>query len=444
RILYLLGSEGPKAKQPSKYIRYIYNRVILENATVRAAAVSSLSRFAVEIGDLRERIKVLLTRCLDDPDDEVRDRATMYLRVLESDELCKKYISNETTFAWATLERNLLNYIENTSAHETPFVIDGTSIVSKAQEKAETQRARAALQEASNPITSPSTQASIAAVAKAAAADPQTHYARQMEKIPQLTVLGQLFKSSKITELTESETEYVVTCVKHLFPQHLVFQFDCKNTLQEQILENVIIQMSIQASDDETSSLLIQEAVIPTPLLTTETDGSVYIVYKRPDGICPIATFSNTLKYTVKEIDPSTGEPQDDGFEDEYLLEEVELSTSDYVSSAFVIDFPRAWDDLGDENEVVETYELTAVPNIKSAVSTMLDLLGMQPCDNTGTVKDAQTTTHTLYLAGTFVGGFPILARCRMAFASATGVTMELSVRSTNETASTIVANAIN
>ncbi|KAJ1560040.1 Coatomer subunit gamma-2, partial [Nowakowskiella sp. JEL0078] len=155
-------------------------------------------------------------------------------------------------------------------------------------------------------------------------------------------------------------------------------------------------------------------------------------------------TFSNTLKYTVKEIDPSTGEPQEDGFEDEYLLEEVELSTSDYVSAAFVVDFPRAWDDLGEKNEVVETYELTAVPNIKTAVSTMLDLLGMQPCDNTGTVKDTQTTTHTLYLAGTFVGGFPILARCRMAFASATGVTMELSVRSTNETASTIIANAIN
>jgi hypothetical protein len=29
-------------KQPSKYIRFIYNRVILESATVRAAAVSAL------------------------------------------------------------------------------------------------------------------------------------------------------------------------------------------------------------------------------------------------------------------------------------------------------------------------------------------------------------------------------------------------------------------
>lgn len=36
KVLYLLGKEGPKTSQPCKYIRYIYNRLILENAPVRA------------------------------------------------------------------------------------------------------------------------------------------------------------------------------------------------------------------------------------------------------------------------------------------------------------------------------------------------------------------------------------------------------------------------
>ena len=36
RILHLLGREGPRTPQPAKYIRFIYNRVILENAAVRA------------------------------------------------------------------------------------------------------------------------------------------------------------------------------------------------------------------------------------------------------------------------------------------------------------------------------------------------------------------------------------------------------------------------
>ena len=72
QILHLLGEEGPKTKEPSKCIRYIYNRVILENATIRAAAVATLAKFAMHVADLRDRVLVLLRRALFDNDDEVR------------------------------------------------------------------------------------------------------------------------------------------------------------------------------------------------------------------------------------------------------------------------------------------------------------------------------------------------------------------------------------
>ena len=42
-VLHLLGAEGPATRDPERYVRHIYNRVILENAAVRAAAVSSLA-----------------------------------------------------------------------------------------------------------------------------------------------------------------------------------------------------------------------------------------------------------------------------------------------------------------------------------------------------------------------------------------------------------------
>lgn len=41
KILHLLGREGPRSQNPSKYIRFIYNRVILENAAVRAGVLLS-------------------------------------------------------------------------------------------------------------------------------------------------------------------------------------------------------------------------------------------------------------------------------------------------------------------------------------------------------------------------------------------------------------------
>ena len=40
-------------------------------------------------------------------------------------------------------------------------------------------------------------------------------------------------------ELTEAETEYAVNVVKHVYPGHIVFQFNCTNTIAEQLLENV-------------------------------------------------------------------------------------------------------------------------------------------------------------------------------------------------------------
>lgn len=97
RILHLLGLEGPKTSQPTKYIRYIYNRVVLENAIVRAAAVTALAKFGVGQKDpeVKRSVTVLLTRCLDDVDDEVRDRAALNLRLMsESDDTADRFIKN--------------------------------------------------------------------------------------------------------------------------------------------------------------------------------------------------------------------------------------------------------------------------------------------------------------------------------------------------------------
>ena len=45
RILHLIGREGPRSPTPGKYIRFIYNRVILENAAIRAGKLGSKSIF---------------------------------------------------------------------------------------------------------------------------------------------------------------------------------------------------------------------------------------------------------------------------------------------------------------------------------------------------------------------------------------------------------------
>ena len=85
KIMNFLAEEGPKARNPSSYIRFIYNRVNLEKAAIRAAAISALAAFAHRVPALRKSIVILLQKCLSDSDDEVRERAYFYLTLLDQD-----------------------------------------------------------------------------------------------------------------------------------------------------------------------------------------------------------------------------------------------------------------------------------------------------------------------------------------------------------------------
>ena len=48
-----------------------------------------------------------------------------------------------------------------------------------------------------------------------------------------------------ISSISESETEYVVQCIKHIYPSHVVLQFDCTNTLNDQLLEEVSVALEL-------------------------------------------------------------------------------------------------------------------------------------------------------------------------------------------------------
>lgn len=69
-----------------------------------------------------------------------------------------------------------------------------------------------------------------------------------------------------------------------------------------------------------------------------------------------LESFSSTLKFVVKDCDPTTGEPDPEGYDDEYEVENVELSISDYIRPNYVSQFTQEWDSL--ENELVETFAL--------------------------------------------------------------------------------------
>lgn len=330
RILHLLGKEGPHSTTPSKYIRFIYNRVILENATVRTAAVSALAQFGAACPNLQHNILVLLGRCQMDTDDEVRDRATYYLTILNAanKELNNRYIIERPMVSVPLLEKALRDYSDTSCA--APFDLSVVPI--------------------SAPIKEDTAIDAMISMSSAGAKVPEVSReevnAERLSQIPGIQRLGPVYKSSAAVQLTENETEYTVQCVKHCFAHHIVFQFDCVNTLSDQLLENVRVDLVVPDG-------FIVRANIPCERLPYNQTGSTYAIVELPGELAStIANFGATLKFIVKDCDPNTGEPDsDDGYDDEYMLEDLSVTFADQVQRAAKTNFTSAWDAADTESK---------------------------------------------------------------------------------------------
>jgi len=404
RILHLLGIEGPKTSQPTKYIRYIYNRVVLENAVVRAAAVTALAKFGVGQKDpeVKRSVSVLLTRCLDDVDDEVRDRAALNLRLMtEPDELADRFIKNESMFTLPYFEHQLVMYVtaEDKSTFDTPFDISSIPVVTKEQADAEDRTKKLTTvtptlkaPKSGSAKSAPATGAEAIASASAAA----QKYSQQLLAIPEMKSYGNVLKSSPVVELTESETEYVVSVIKHIFKEHIVLQYEVKNTLPDTVLEAVSVVAT--PSDEEE---LEEDFIIPAPKLATDEPGTIYVSFKKiaTEGF-PASTFTNVLKFTTKEIDPTTGEPEESGYDDEYQVEDLELTGSDYVVPAFAGNFSHIWEQVGaNGEEAEETLQLSGVKSIAGMLILNIFIIiiaNLARCDRT-TRKNTIVTAFGRY-----------------------------------------------
>ena len=99
----------------------------------------------------------------------------------------------------------------------------------------------------------------------------------------------------------------------------------------------------------------------------------VYVSFTRADPEeFPLGSFACTLKFVSKEVDPSSGLPEDTGYDDEYQLEEVELSVGgDYIVPNYC-SFESEWAKLDEESGVEEEFALNSMSSIKGK---LLDIL---------------------------------------------------------------------
>ena len=449
-ILAFLTDRIPETTNPAKYVRFIYNRLILENAAVRMAAVESLTRIALKCSDLTSDIIVLLETASGDSDDEVRDRLQWYLSILcdskstraDSDTSCVESImSDDLSFSVDALYEALEQHMLDPNSVVKPF--DVSSVPDRETYSAEL-RSREAAAAAAAQAASAKEAASRAPVVTAGGAvssassglteavleGPRPEFNAAVGAIINIESLGKLQHMCKPQMLTEPEAEYTVRVVKHVFLKHTVFEFYVTNTVDGVTLANVHVRLG-----NVDPSSWTENGSVPINAIAFGEGKSAFTVLERSKPT-PVGTFSASLHFVQHE----DGDTQ--GFPDDFPIDHVRVQISDYINPRPlpVGQFPKAWDSLTNF-EKVQKYALN-YRTLESTVTGLISSLSMAPCEGTDRLEPG-LQKPTIFLAGNFIGGAPLLAQAILYIHPQRGCMIQLTSRGGTEEAIDAIHRAL-
>lgn len=414
RILHLLGEEGPNTTNPSYYIRHIYNRLVLENSIVRSSAVIALAKFAIVVGgSVSDNIVILLGRCLNDVDDEVRDRAALSLSLIKKQ--AKKLIVSESRFDLGVLENKLTHYLGDQANFSAAFDISEVPVISTEELKSLQYNKKIHSLEETTSEPEKETKKENSDSSEPSADDhlKQQVYEQELSAIPEFEGYGKLSKSTATpVYLTDKENEFVVTVVKHLFieQQKLVLQYNITNTLSHLLLQDVSV---IAQPDNE---LYEEDFILPLAELRPEQTGTVYVSFSTPSLADEeiLAAFGNTLSYTNKEIIDEDGnvDASDEGWTDEYQIEDLEIIPGDFVTPLYNSNFTAVFDQLPTEDSSVVT--VGGVKTLENAVTKLVQKTNLLALEGSDYVP-SDATSHVLKLLGKDLWGGKVGASVRLA-----------------------------
>jgi coatomer subunit gamma len=150
--------------------------------------------------------------------------------------LCCEFTKQlDSVLSLSALESKLVAYMKDTNATDQPFDVSSVPKVSREQAAQEAARELPDIPTGStahgfagpsslDTIGTPVTRTETPAPPPQSAEETQSAFIQRLSQVPELANYGAVINSSKPVQLTEKETEYQVSCVKHVFREHIVFQ----------------------------------------------------------------------------------------------------------------------------------------------------------------------------------------------------------------------------
>ncbi|GAB66723.1 coat protein gamma subunit [Plasmodium cynomolgi strain B] len=467
RVIRFLLVHIPKTSTPSKYIRYIYNRLILENSTIRVDGLYALFHIALKCGSNSKDILFLLNCLLADNDDEVRDRSNFLYHILREkikkmEPLQGNHSSEDLPFIDELLTNESPTHLENL------LYLIQKHLEDKVTDEFDYNHAKEEIQKMGDNIfkdISP-TPSSPHLKKKNSTADlyggsmngkklPEQntdlilseHVANFIEKYQ----MGTLKMVGKSVPLTESEAEYTVHVKKYIYDRYILLEFIVQNTLTEQILADVNMQIN---SFDKNWTILEKTTI---PNLYFNNPQNLYVLLGRNTPIeetpieeAPIVEaptrgdyqvsqhFQLSLHFLTKENE------MDDGFPDSYSINPLSIQITDFISPRILRhgEFRHVWDSMENLNsEAVSKFSLN-FENIQLAVVGLLNTLNMMACDQTDSVE-VNSSNHNMLLSARYMNESHVLCKASLILSQQYGCLLKIVCRSREKQLSETLLKAL-
>jgi coatomer protein complex subunit gamma len=301
-ICDFISGEVAQLDDPDALVPVLFNRVNLDVSSVRMAAVNTLAAIAVGCAGMKEKIVPLLELFSADEDDSVREEVLLFLNALTSG--------------------------ADISGVFTPFALEARE---------------------------PARPAAAAAAKPAEAERVKVGQFVPAAMLDEFRDFGPLQLKTDAVDLTDADSEFVVSYFVNVFAERIVFEFLCTNTVEAISLTNVSVALE--------GIEVVQS--IPAPVIRYQQTASMYCVVWR-DRPMMFGRFSATLWYS-----------QDDSeTQEEWDLNAVVLNTKTWVRRQRIDRFDDAWEQL-----LSSDFAVLPVPKVKSATAAIPrieEILGLE------------------------------------------------------------------
>jgi len=389
RIINLLGKECELVNNKSKLVRYIYNQLLLEFPAVRASAISALGEIGFKENNLRDIIISLIENCLNDDDNEVRERAFMISKALKAVKDKKKEDQELINFVFPQKVKNpspveelnidLIQLVLNSEkenllksddiCQELVSILNDTEKISeilikdkeelKKKEKKEKKRLGLDVSER-----------------------------KKSEDDYATTMFTKIYGPPKVItpykKLTDQSAEYLTKYRKIVHDKIVVMDFEITNTIEFQIINDVSLDMQMLNYEGFD---LDKTEIIPIKSLKTNESGHLYFkLLKNKDSIYSNCSFNCTLKFDLQELDVK-GNPHGIPVKETYKLDKpVEVCYADYYiknSKVNLENFAEFWKqaEKSGYEKAVEKMVLN-YNNGKNAGKIFSETIGFEPLND--------------------------------------------------------------